>query len=118
MCGIAGFFSPEGFPAEHLERMTQALRHRGPDDQGFFGIDLDGKPVEWKRAGEAPPVKLRWGLGFRRLAILDLSPLGAQPMRSPDGRYRIAFNGEIYNYIELAKQLGDVTFRSRSDTEV
>ncbi len=102
MCGICGWFGgyPDGGPAV-TERMAALLRHRGPDDDGF-------------EYGQG------WGLGFRRLSILDLSQLGHQPMRSPDGRYWLVFNGEIYNYLELRKeleQLGEV-FHSGSDTEV
>lgn len=81
--------------------MADLLRHRGPDDQGH-------------EQGSG------WGLGFRRLSILDLSELGHQPMQSPDGRYWLVFNGEIYNYIEIRRDLeaqGE-QFRSGSDTEV
>src|SRR6185295_15699327 len=84
-----------------LARMTDAIAHRGPDDAGFF---------THKNAG----------FGFRRLAILDLSPNGHQPMTTADGRYTIVYNGEIYNYVELRRELigrGHV-FRSTGDTEV
>jgi asparagine synthase (glutamine-hydrolysing) len=93
----------DGGPADTaaLRRMTRALRHRGPDDEGMA---VDG-PV---------------GLGFRRLAILDLSPAGHQPMTSADGMRTIVFNGEIYNYVELRDELRALghTFRSTGDTEV
>ena len=81
--------------------MLQTIVHRGPDDSGVL---LEGSV----------------GLGFRRLSILDLSPLGHQPMNSTDGRYTIIFNGEIYNYLELRKQLEahGWQFRSTGDTEV
>ena len=81
--------------------MAGLLRHRGPDDQG----------LEHGRG---------WGLGFRRLSILDLSPLGHQPMRSPDERFWLVFNGEIYNYCELRRDLerDGEQFQSSSDTEV
>lgn len=102
MCGICGWFGPhlEGTP-EILERVAGLLRHRGPDDQGF-------------EEGSG------WGLGFRRLSILDLSPLGHQPMGSPDGRFWLVFNGEIYNYRELRQDLerDGEQFQSSSDTEV
>jgi asparagine synthase (glutamine-hydrolysing) len=106
MCGIAGFLGV-GFPAERaheeLAAMAAALRHRGPDDGGFWADAPSGV-----------------GLCHRRLAIIDLSPLGAQPMRSPSGRFVITFNGEIYNYRELRRELTarGVRFRSESDTEV
>lgn len=103
MCGIAGFFrscAPEA-QVELLKRMGEVIRHRGPDASGEY---LDGEV----------------GLAHRRLSILDLSPLGNQPMHSLDGRYVIVFNGEIYNFLELRAQLErcGVSFRSRTDTEV
>jgi len=106
MCGIAGFLGG-GFPAERareeLIAMTGALRHRGPDAEGFW-VDAD--------AGVA--------LGHRRLSIIDLSPLGAQPMRSASGRFTIVFNGEIYNFRALRAELAGrgARLRGGSDTEV
>ncbi|BCA54111.1 Asparagine synthetase [Nitrospira sp. KM1] len=103
MCGIAVICNLSGQPAERsaLERMTRSIMHRGPDDAGHY---LSG-PV---------------GLGFRRLAILDLSATGHQPMVSSDGRYVLVFNGEIYNFIELRSQLTSLgyEFRSTGDSEV
>jgi asparagine synthase (glutamine-hydrolysing) len=92
-----------GGPAERavVERMTEIISHRGPDDSGSY---------------YSGPV----GLGFRRLSILDLTPAGHQPMSTPDGGCTIVFNGEIYNYLELRaelQQLGHV-FGSTGDTEV
>jgi asparagine synthase (glutamine-hydrolysing) len=86
-----------------LEAMTRCIAHRGPDDDGVY-LDTE--------RGVA--------LGFRRLAIIDLTPLGHQPMQGPRGRYWITFNGEIYNHHELRKELvnAGVEFRGRSDTEV
>lgn len=106
MCGIAGILRLDGPPPdrESLLAMAAAMAHRGPDDEG---IHLDG-PL---------------GLAFRRLAILDLSPSGHQPMATPDGRHVIAFNGEIYNHPELRARLeadGAAPaggWRSGSDTE-
>lgn len=106
MCGIAGFIGC-GFSAERargeLAAMTGALRHRGPDAEGFW-VDAD--------AGVA--------LGHRRLSIIDLSPLGAQPMRSASGRFTITFNGEIYDFRALRSELAarGARFRGGSDTEV
>ena len=103
MCGIAGMLSLDGEPASVvvLRRMTDSIRHRGPDGEGHY---VDG-PL---------------GLGHRRLAILDLSPAGHQPMMSSDGRYVLSYNGEIYNFLELRTELeaAGVQFRSRTDTEV
>ncbi len=107
MCGIAGYLRAGGIPPESaseiLERMTAALRHRGPDDDGAW---IDGE------AGIA--------LGHRRLSILDLSPLGHQPMHSACRRYVIVFNGEIYNFRALRADLEGLghRFRGHSDTEV
>ena len=106
MCGIAGFWTQGGLGAgaeSVLRSMTDALAHRGPDDAGAW-VDPE--------AGVA--------LGHRRLSILDLSALGHQPMGSDDGRYQMVFNGEIYNFAELRRDLearGHV-FRGHSDTEV
>lgn len=101
MCGICGFFDPTSRPrGEHLSAMTDTLSHRGPDDFDTW-FDLE--------AGI--------GFGHRRLSILDLSPLGRQPMHSACGRYVIAYNGEVYNHLEIRKDLPDYKFQSTSDTE-
>ena len=105
MCGLTGFFLPRGGSVDPaaLSSMTQALAHRGPDADGMW-ISSDG----------------RAGLGHRRLSILDLSPAGAQPMRSSSNRYTCAFNGEIYNFAALRSELAALghAFRGHSDTEV
>ncbi|HEX8253727.1 MAG TPA: asparagine synthase (glutamine-hydrolyzing) [Thermoanaerobaculia bacterium] len=105
MCGIAGIWQFGGGADEELRAQTAAmsgaLRHRGPDDDGIWCDE---------RAGLA--------LGFRRLAILDLTPTGAQPMTSASGRYVIVFNGEIYNFRRLIDDLGATSLRGSSDTEV
>ena len=104
MCGIAGFWQQPlltEHPAEVLRRMAAALSHRGPDDSGTF---LDA------RAG--------LGLAFSRLAIVDLSVEGHQPMQSASGRYVIVFNGEIYNYEKIRTELSPHLWRGHSDTEV
>jgi asparagine synthase (glutamine-hydrolysing) len=102
-CGFAGEWPPAPEAEIVLDRMTRTLHHRGPDDSGTW-TDPEG-PV---------------ALGHRRLSILDLSPLGHQPMHSSCGRYVIAFNGEIYNFAELREELEKRgrRFRGRSDTEV
>jgi asparagine synthase (glutamine-hydrolysing) len=107
MCGLAGIFLPGGSSAERLQtevaHMAQTLVHRGPDDSGAWCDAATGI-----------------GLAFRRLAILDLSPTGHQPMVSRDGRFVLTFNGEIYNHVELRQRLSaeGVRFRGTSDTEV
>lgn len=99
MCGIAGYFG-QG-TREILESMTNSIKHRGPDDVGFF-------------------VENNLGLGHRRLSIIDTSTLGHQPMVSLDQNLVIVFNGEIYNFQELKKELikFGYKFKSQSDTEV
>jgi len=109
MCGIAGYFDGNTRGAEEalavVSRMTDALRHRGPDDSGLW---------------QDPTLPLT--LGHRRLAILDLSTAGHQPMESMSGRYVIVYNGEVYNYSILRKELGalegSLPWKGHSDTEV
>lgn len=106
MCGIVGIVTRSGNVApEILDAATQSLAHRGPDDSGTVIIPND--------AGEI-------GLGNRRLAILDLTPLGHQPMRDPTTGNWIVYNGEIYNFREIREKLEreGTQFRSHSDTEV
>ena len=103
MCGISGELSFEGKPVSehHMRSMTEAIKHRGPDDAGIL---TDG-PI---------------GLGHRRLSIIDISSRSRQPMESFDGRMVIVFNGEVYNYQELLPELtaAGARFRTTSDTEV
>lgn len=104
MCGICGFISKNTITTEQLKRMNDTMYHRGPDDSG----------EEIYPAGEGYTV----GLAQRRLSILDLTALGHQPMHSRDGRISVVFNGEIYNFLELKKELRDYPFCSSCDTEV
>ncbi len=101
MCGIAGFLGP--WSGALLSAMTEAIAHRGPDGSGLVFEPAAGL-----------------GLGHRRLSIIDLSNVAAQPMRTPDGRYLITYNGEIYNYRALRRALAadGVRFQSDSDTEI
>ncbi|MET3580497.1 asparagine synthase (glutamine-hydrolyzing) [Mesorhizobium robiniae] len=107
MCGIAGILlaadSADTKPLRAIEQMTAVLHHRGPDGQGFWTN---------REAGVA--------FGHRRLAIVDLSEAGRQPMLSESGRYVITFNGEIYNFRDLRRELESTghRFRGASDTEV
>lgn len=103
MCGIAGIYNlkSDHLDFDLLKRMTDAIKHRGPDDEGYH-------------------VEGNIGLGHRRLSIIDLSAAGHQPMPNEDGSAWITYNGEVYNYLELMPELkakGHV-FRSRTDTEV
>ena len=103
MCGIAGLINLNGAPISPviLQRMTDAIAHRGPDGEGH-----------WIRGNV--------GIGHRRLAIIDLSPTGRQPMIDVDQRYVLSFNGEIYNFRELRAELESAGywFRSKTDSEV
>jgi asparagine synthase (glutamine-hydrolysing) len=107
MCGIAGYCGPsQRFSNDRLLRMLRAIEHRGPDDEGTFcAAGRNGNGV--------------W-LGSRRLAIQDLSLAGHQPMAEPAGRHVVAFNGEIYNFLDLRAELerAGQQFASRCDTEV
>src|ERR1051326_8677074 len=103
MCGITGIFNTSGEPVNitSLKKMTEGLSHRGPDGEGLF---TDGVI----------------GLGHRRLAILDTTENGAQPMKSKNGQWVVVFNGCIYNYLEIKAKLINKghTFISGTDTEV
>lgn len=103
MCGIAGIFNTDGSPASSvtIKDMTDIIVHRGPDGYGHF---VDGAVA----------------LGHRRLSIIDIGPGGKQPMTTPDGRYVITYNGELYNYRDIRLELEALgwQFRSHSDTEV
>lgn len=133
MCGIAGEWRFDGgvIDQQRLRHATSLITYRGPDDEGYLLARPDTGFAE-PRSGEDtvgtafPHVELPCsgaptvGFGFRRLAIVDLSAAGHQPMASPDGALWLAFNGEIYNHIELRQELeakGHV-FRSHCDTEV
>jgi asparagine synthase (glutamine-hydrolysing) len=104
MCGIAGIITYNASLdrlTHSIQSMQASLSHRGPDDAGIY--------VSSNR---------QIALAHTRLSILDLSPAGHQPMSTPDGRYHITFNGEIYNFEELRAQLQGETFQSQTDTEV
>ena len=121
MCGIFGFIADKPRPISSCLKSLSAIAHRGPDGSGIavfrspggspelYGAtlegSLDGAPVEWRDM----PQQLEGGaavlLGHRRLAIVELSSLGHQPMRAADGSAWIVFNGEIYNHVELRTEL-------------
>ncbi len=132
MCGIFGMFDPGGVDPRRVVEATNRMRHRGPDDEGYLFATADGVATPaggdetipslglrgWREiAGAARP---NWALGFRRLAIQDLSEAGHQPMSTPDGKLWMAFNGEVYNFPELRAELEaeGVAFRSSGDSEV
>ncbi|HTW22676.1 MAG TPA: asparagine synthase (glutamine-hydrolyzing) [Candidatus Baltobacteraceae bacterium] len=123
MCGIAGIVSTSGFDPQVLVSMTDTAKHRGPDGSGVAYFDLHSSiPPECFHRNDALPSFENPGLGFgaRRLAILDLSEMGNQPMQIEDGRLWIAYNGEIYNYVEIRAELESAghRFRAGTDTEV
>ncbi len=105
MCGITGICNYKDHPIENIEAMNARMHHRGPDGCGHLLLEND-----------------RIVLGHKRLAILDLTEAGAQPMTSKDGRFAIVFNGEIYNYREIWEEMrqkgSSVTLRGSGDTEV
>jgi len=98
MCGLAGMIGP-GANTYIVTRMMEAQQHRGPDGEGL-----------WSEPGIA--------IGHRRLKVIDLSDAGRQPMSTPDGRFTIVYNGEVYNYRELRRELSTYSYRSQTDTEV
>ena len=108
MCGICGIYFLDRERAVDeplLTRMAHSMRHRGPDDEGVFFISFAEGSV---------------GLGHCRLAILDLSRAGRQPMCDPAKRFWITYNGEVYNYKEIREALvrDNFQFRTKTDTEV
>lgn len=134
MCGIFGIWNLDGRPIDlrAVKLANDAIRHRGPDDEGYLlvntrtaaAISCAGPDTDYRLT--LPDLEQfksdhsDLAFGFRRLAILDLSPGGHQPMSSHDGRFWIIFNGEIYNYQELRTQLAEYghNFKTTSDTEV
>lgn len=122
MCGIAGVIALDGLDPQRLVQMTHLVTHRGPDGYGFgyFGLGPEHHAEIILNDDHPPAQAAQVGLGHRRLAILDLSPLGSQPMQTRDGALTIVFNGEIYNYVELREELKALgyKFESATDTEV
>lgn len=134
MCGISGIFSfrNHDINPETIIIMNNKIRHRGPDDEGYFTQQGQGSSAQlysgddstltikksYPHILKSPSTNL--ALAFRRLAIIDLSEDGHQPMQDSTRRYTIVFNGEIYNYLELKEKLVSkgYTFTSKSDTEV
>jgi len=114
MCGISALFSwKEPLQAKLIKEMNDLIVHRGPDDEGYIIYNPAAEPY-------CPGKKFIAALGHRRLSILDLSTHGHQPMCSDDQRYWITYNGEVYNYLEIKKELikEGISFNSHTDTEV
>lgn len=130
MCGICGYYSfHKSISTENITEMNRAIRHRGPDDEGFW-LYVNNQGCSFSGNDSTPAIKQQFpllgnensdiALGFRRLSIIDLSEKGHQPMTSENEQTIITFNGEIYNFRKLRKLLEDSghVFRSLSDTEV
>jgi len=138
MCGVAAIISPFEISMKEIENMTNVIKYRGPDDEGFVGFDSlsnvyvrggNDTPVNIYKheASFLPNQKIEYSdnkfqilLAHRRLSIIDLSAYGHQPMCDVTGRYWIVFNGEIYNYQELKTELSakGIKFQTETDTEV
>ncbi|WP_250632424.1 asparagine synthase (glutamine-hydrolyzing) [Rhodoflexus caldus] len=136
MCGISGIITDDKrLPIGDLVRMNQIIRHRGPDDEGFVLFNdadvevcggADTAAASWQYPTAYQPQspitdtalqQAEVALGHRRLSILDLSPKGHQPMCDAERRYWITFNGEVYNYIEIRRELETMGFRFSTDTD-
>src|ERR1035437_7057373 len=141
MCGITGIIKLNDHIDDiprHISSMTDAIRHRGPDGEGFLLmndsaiISASGKDtpesVINSTSNYSPKIpvekvsmeNIQFALGHRRLSIIDVSPAGHQPMCDPEKKIWIVFNGEIYNHIELREELSQkgFSFRTHTDTEV
>jgi len=136
MCGITGILSRHGSRVDPslLLKMTNSIRHRGPDDEGYLLVDTANNRCDHRSGNDSiPPAKANHpnisaslqgtydlGFGYRRLSIIDLSPAGHQPMSNAEETVWLMFNGEIYNYIELRDQLTAKghSFRTKTDSEV
>ena len=130
MCGISGYYSfHKSISSTNILEMNQAVKHRGPDDEGFWLYD-SGQGISFSGNDSTPAIKEQFpvlqdrnseiALGFRRLSIIDLSEKGHQPMLSENEQIIITFNGEIYNFKKIRKELENLghVFQSNSDTEV
>ena len=141
MCGISGFVAGYGrmLPNRLVYDMSNIIHHRGPDDEGFMVLDENNSIITaggkntpnevWSELTEFRPTnmindifnkKSSLAFGHKRLAILDLTPTGHQPMSYKNGRLWIVFNGEIYNYAGIRDELKNLghNFNTRTDTEV
>ena len=129
MCGIAGIFSKNPVPSTIIKDMTDAIKRRGPDDEGYIAVNTISGEVEVLTGNDSVISERRIDdfrgkanlyFGHRRLAIIDLSASAHQPMKNDDGTIWLVYNGEIYNYIELRDELRKKGYRffSNSDTEV
>ncbi len=120
MCGLSGLVFRRSRPLDAVFAMNSAQKHRGPDGEGFLFAGGPECRVGYAPTAVAGHAHGHVALGHRRLAILDVSEAGRQPMSSPDDRLWVAHNGEIYNFLELRAELEQLghTFRTETDTEV
>jgi asparagine synthase (glutamine-hydrolysing) len=139
MCGITGFIACNGKSQslQVIKAMTDSIKHRGPDDEGYYAITTDSTEIiligndtpqqslsrqnsTTLDINNSQDLAVKLAFGHRRLAIVDLSDLGHQPLMIDAGNYWICFNGEVYNYVEIRDELikRGVSFVSKSDTEV
>lgn len=134
MCGIAGVLNFKGHsPLNHLIKLSDGMKHRGPDDEGFYvihkvgnkGVDYIGNSsnpniTDFKHFNTAQSQSFTQGILHRRFSILDTSIKGHQPIKTEDGKLILSFNGEIFNYVEIREELLEkgYEFISTSDTEV
>jgi asparagine synthase (glutamine-hydrolysing) len=122
MCGIAGFFSPKGINIDCLNPMSSAIKHRGPDGYGFmlFSKERGIRVVFNDSLSKCEPNRDTVGFAHRRLSIIDLSEGSLQPMKEESNNYCVTYNGELYNYLKLKKELQSLgySFKTTGDTEV
>lgn len=139
MCGITGFiaFNQQAISVETMQQMSDLISHRGPDDEGYFIVDknerslvLAGKDTKTHNdrylytntqlLDKFSTTQISFGMAHRRLSIVDLSELGHQPLCIDNGNYWICYNGEVYNHLEIRKELEEIgyNFISNSDTEI
>src|SRR5437899_10396060 len=132
MCGVAGYYVHQTYRTDsaQLRRSLQAMRHRGPDDEGITLIDPErdvhqdlltensARSVQgYKRPCEAKDIQHRIGIGHRRFSIVDTSSAGNQPFWSSDSKVCVAFNGEIYIYVEMREELKRKDFHVYTATD-
>ena len=132
MCGIAGIISSEKtLNINCLKKLNDGIAHRGPDDEGYFVKDNEkcyslkgnSSPIdlEISNLNQFTDLNIKFGFCHRRFSIIDTTKLGHQPMVDENSNIAISFNGEIYNYLEIRRELEDLeekSFRTNTDTEV
>ena len=137
MCGIAGIIAKNSFGIQEIIGMTNLIRHRGPDDEGYMMLSSHSSDPVCYGGSDTPDEVYRsatsytpsepiisegsrqvfLGFGHRRLAIIDLTPQGHMPMCDPQKRYYITYNGEIYNYLELREELTGCGYHFNTKTD-